>query len=92
MRQPRSRRWNEYAVADPSSVHASRGLSDYLGPDDGLSIFEPLDSNGFRSAIVQLLERLEKSRDQADILFRLGSQRYDFDQAIKRLEVLFKTS
>jgi hypothetical protein len=32
----------------------------------------------------------EKSRDQADLGFRLGSQRYDFDQAVNRLAGLLR--
>jgi glycosyltransferase involved in cell wall biosynthesis len=76
----------------PVIVSRSPGLSDYLDPDDGLSIVNPLDSNGLRQAIVQLLEHPEKSRDQADLGFRLGSQRYDFDRAINRLELLLQGS
>jgi glycosyltransferase involved in cell wall biosynthesis len=75
----------------PVIVSRSPGLSDYLDPSDGISVVEPFDSNGWRQAIVQLLEHPEKSRDQADRGFRLGSERYDFDQAVNRFEKLLQS-
>jgi glycosyltransferase involved in cell wall biosynthesis len=75
----------------PVIVSRSPGLSDYLDPSDGISVVEPFDSNGWRQAIVQLLEHPEKSGDQADRGFRLGSERYDFDQAVNRFEKLLQS-
>jgi glycosyltransferase involved in cell wall biosynthesis len=74
----------------PVIVTRSPGLSDYLEPNDGLSIVEPFDSNGLRQAIIQLLKHREQSQDQAELGFRLGSQRYDFDQAVDRLAGLLR--
>ena len=74
----------------PVIVTRSPGLSDYLKPTDGLSIVEPFDSNGLRQAIIQLLEHPEKTQDQAELGFRLGSERYDFDQAVDRLAGLIQ--
>jgi glycosyltransferase involved in cell wall biosynthesis len=74
----------------PVIVTRSPGLSDYLEPNDGLSIVEPFDSNGLRQAIIQLLEHPEKTQNQAELGFRLGSERYDFDQAVDRQAGLIK--
>jgi hypothetical protein len=74
----------------PVIVTRSPGLSDYLEPNDGLSIVEPFDSIGLRQAIIQLLEHPKETQDQSELGFRLGSQRYDFDQAVERLAGLIK--
>ena len=74
----------------PVIVTRSPGLSDYLNPNDGLSIVEPYDSGGLRQAIIQLLEHPEKTQEQAELSFRLGSRRYDFNQAVDRLAGLLQ--
>jgi glycosyltransferase involved in cell wall biosynthesis len=74
----------------PIVVTRSPGLSDYLNPSEGLSIVEPADSTGMRQAIVELLADPDKSRHQADSGFRLGAQRYDFDQAVDRFAGLMR--
>jgi glycosyltransferase involved in cell wall biosynthesis len=72
----------------PVVVTRSPGLSDYLDPDDGLSLVEPSDADGMRRAIVRLLEHPEEAREQAERGFQLASHRYDFDRAVDRLAEL----
>jgi glycosyltransferase involved in cell wall biosynthesis len=74
----------------PVIVTRSPGLSDYLNPNDGLSIVEPFDSGGLRQAIIQLLKHPETTQEQAELGFRLGSRRYDFNQAVDRLAGLLQ--
>ena len=76
----------------PVVVSRSPGLSDYLEPSDGLTIVEPFDSDGLRQAIVRVLENPDTLRDQAELGFRLGSERYDFDRAVDRLGTLLHES
>jgi hypothetical protein len=77
--------------ARPVVATRSPGLSDYLEPNDGLSVVEPCDSGSMRRAIVGLLEHPDKARVQAERGYLLASKRYAFDSAVDRLERLLKS-
>jgi glycosyltransferase involved in cell wall biosynthesis len=74
----------------PVVATRSPGLSDYLDPDDGLSVVEPFDIDGMRRSIVRLLEHPDEAGDQAERGFRLASGRYDFERAVDRLGALLQ--
>ncbi|MGC8640247.1 MAG: glycosyltransferase family 4 protein [Isosphaeraceae bacterium] len=74
----------------PVVVTRSPGLSDYLLPEGGLTVVEPLDGQGMRQAIVRLLDHPDEAREQAERGFQFASERYDFDRAVDGLIELLK--
>lgn len=73
----------------PVVVTRSPGLSDYLQPDDGLSIVEPFDVQGMRRAVAALLDHPDKAAEQAERGYQLASRRYGLDGALDRMAGAF---